>query len=65
MHEEFTEEFKSAIKTENLLHKLKAIITAANSLWLPEEKELQSNLMDFAQQLLIQACGGTEREAGE
>ncbi|EDV2742461.1 hypothetical protein YN14_003557 [Salmonella enterica subsp. diarizonae] len=65
MHEEFTEEFKSAIKTENLLHKLKAIITAANSLELPEEKNLQSELMDLAQQLLIQACGGTEQEAGK
>lgn len=65
MHEEFTEEFKSAHNNENTLFKLKALITAANSLWLPEEKELQSNLMDFAQQLLIQACGGTEREEGK
>lgn len=54
-----------ASNAESTLFKLKAIITAANSLWLPEERYLQSNLMDFAQQLLTQACGGTEQEAGK
>lgn len=43
MREEFTEEFTKRIKTENLLHKLKAIITAANSLGLPEEKNCRVN----------------------
>ncbi|EBN8996666.1 hypothetical protein D2C14_23105 [Salmonella enterica] len=65
MREEFTEEFTKRIKTENLLHKLKAIITAANSLGLPEEKKLQNELMDLAQRLLTQSCGGTEQEAGK
>ncbi len=47
---------------ESLVYKLRAIITAANSLILPEEEMLQSNLMDYAQKLLEQATksGGQE-----
>lgn len=47
-------------QAESVLYKLKAIITAANSLILPEEEMLQINLMDYAQKLLEQLTDGAK-----
>lgn len=53
-------------QAESVLYKLKAIITAANSLILPEEEMLQINLMDYAQKLLEQFTDGAKSgEAGK
>ncbi|EII7445981.1 hypothetical protein LHS21_000131 [Salmonella enterica subsp. enterica serovar Newport] len=51
-------------QAESVLYKLKVIITAASSLILPEEKELQSDLMDYAQKLLEQLTDGAKSGEG-